>query len=138
MRAKRYSREVHYEPFHDDFDERNPKDVMNDDVRPDGTYVKYADFAPIESLAESHGWQPDGPQSAVDWLREIMTTLDRVEGRIGLLRVQLAEQTKRAEVMQNALERLRDCDWTISLPDRMDAVRELAREALLEAERSRP
>lgn len=29
-----------------------------------------------------------------------------------------------------ALERLRDCDWVISLPDRMDAVREIAREAL--------
>lgn len=29
-----------------------------------------------------------------------------------------------------ALERLRDCDWVISLPDRMDAVRDIAREAL--------
>jgi hypothetical protein len=29
-----------------------------------------------------------------------------------------------------ALERIRDCDWVITLPDRMDAVRAIAREAL--------
>lgn len=29
-----------------------------------------------------------------------------------------------------ALKRLRDCDWTVSLPDRMDAMRKIAREAL--------
>lgn len=39
------------------------------------------------------------------------------------LRARIAELTR-------ALERLRDCDWTISLPDRMDAVRQIAREAL--------
>ena len=31
---------------------------------------------------------------------------------------------------RKALERLRDCDWVITLPDRMDAVRQIAREAL--------
>jgi cell division protein FtsB len=34
------------------------------------------------------------------------------------------------ERLRKALTRLRDCDWTITLPDRMDAVREIAREAL--------
>lgn len=34
--------------------------------------------------------------------------------------------------LRQALERLRDCDWVISLPDRMDAVRAIAREALAE------
>ena len=34
------------------------------------------------------------------------------------------------EELVKALTRLRDCDWVISLPDRMDAVREIAREAL--------
>jgi hypothetical protein len=29
-----------------------------------------------------------------------------------------------------ALERIRDCDFVITLPDRMDAVRAIAREAL--------
>ena len=32
--------------------------------------------------------------------------------------------------LREALIKLRDCDWVISLPDRMDAVREIAREAL--------
>ena len=32
--------------------------------------------------------------------------------------------------MRSALQSLADCDWTISLPDRMDAVRKIAREAL--------
>jgi hypothetical protein len=31
---------------------------------------------------------------------------------------------------KEALVKLRDCDWTITLPDRMDAVRDIAREAL--------
>lgn len=40
--------------------------------------------------------------------------------------------TLRAQVerLKAALTRLRDCDWTISLPDRMDAVRDIARAAL--------
>ncbi len=32
--------------------------------------------------------------------------------------------------LRAALVRIRDCDWVITLPDRMDAVREIAREAL--------
>ena len=32
--------------------------------------------------------------------------------------------------LRDALERIRDCDFTITLPDRMDAVRKIAREAL--------
>jgi len=39
----------------------------------------------------------------------------------------MAEESAR---MKAALVRLRDCDWVISLPDRMDAVREIARSAL--------
>lgn len=35
--------------------------------------------------------------------------------------------------MRAALTRLRDCDWTITLPDRMDAVRAIARAALEES-----
>lgn len=35
-----------------------------------------------------------------------------------------------ADRMRAALIRLRDCDWTITLPDRMDAVRKIARDAL--------
>jgi hypothetical protein len=32
--------------------------------------------------------------------------------------------------MEEALQRIRDCDFVITLPDRMDAVRAIAREAL--------
>lgn len=32
--------------------------------------------------------------------------------------------------LRDALERIRDCDFVITLPDRMDAVRRIAREAL--------
>jgi len=32
---------------------------------------------------------------------------------------------------REALQRLADCDWVITLPDRMDAVRKIALEALL-------
>ena len=31
---------------------------------------------------------------------------------------------------REALTRIADCDWVITLPDRMDAVRKIAREAL--------
>ena len=45
---------------------------------------------------------------------------------------QLTEARKDSNRMREALTRLRDCDWVISLPDRMDAVRKIAREALAE------
>ena len=40
----------------------------------------------------------------------------------------LAEQ--KIEKLEAALKRIRDCDFVITLPDRMDAVRQIAREAL--------
>ncbi len=36
----------------------------------------------------------------------------------------------RISELEAALAQLRDCDWVITLPDRMDAVREIARKAL--------
>lgn len=43
---------------------------------------------------------------------------------------EIAELRERVEKLEAALERIRDCDWVITLPDRMDAVRAIAREAL--------
>ena len=37
--------------------------------------------------------------------------------------------TDNARIVREALERLMACDWVITLPDRMDAVRAIAREA---------
>lgn len=45
-------------------------------------------------------------------------------------RAQLAAARDDSERMRTALTRLRDCNWTISLPDRMDAVRDIARVAI--------
>ena len=42
----------------------------------------------------------------------------------------LAMSDVREERLRTALQRLADCDWVITLPDRMDAVRKIAREAL--------
>jgi len=41
-----------------------------------------------------------------------------------------AKQAERIKALEAALIQLRDCDWTITLPDRMDAVREIAGNAL--------
>lgn len=51
------------------------------------------------------------------------------------LRLQCEEQLTnklfaKVAKLETALKRIRDCDWVITLPDRMDAVRQIAREAL--------
>ena len=42
----------------------------------------------------------------------------------------ILQQDGKISKMEEALKRIRDCDFVISLPDRMDAVRAIAREAL--------
>ena len=42
----------------------------------------------------------------------------------------ILEAIDRIRKLEAALKRIRDCDWVITLPDRMDAVRAIAREAL--------
>ena len=42
----------------------------------------------------------------------------------------LSEFGKQNNTFKKALERIRDCEFVITLPDRMDAVRAIAREAL--------
>ena len=42
----------------------------------------------------------------------------------------LNDTEKHMNTFKHALERIRDCDFIITLPDRMDAVRQIAREAL--------
>ena len=42
----------------------------------------------------------------------------------------LATSADREEKLRGALQRIADCDWVITLPDRMDGVRKIAREAL--------
>ena len=42
----------------------------------------------------------------------------------------LAEVTKQRDLLLEGLEKLATCDWVITLPDRMDAVREIARQTI--------
>lgn len=42
----------------------------------------------------------------------------------------LKASMRRVAHLEKALICLRDCDWVISLPDRMDAVRKIAKDAL--------
>ena len=47
-----------------------------------------------------------------------------------VLNEDLDRAEQKIEKLEAALKRIRDCDFTITLPDRMDAVRAIAREAL--------
>ena len=65
-------------------------------------------------------------ENEIDWEREAQKQLHiRV-----FVEMQNEDLRKERDRYQKALLRLRDCDWVITLPDRMDAVREIAREAL--------
>ena len=49
----------------------------------------------------------------------------------GMVSVEHARKLERERnIMRNALQRISDCDWVITLPDRMDGVRKIARDAL--------
>ena len=55
---------------------------------------------------------------------------DRLAAELKTASQLLHDTAVRESRLKAALVRLRDCDWVISLPDRMDAVREIARKAL--------
>ena len=64
------------------------------------------------------------------WREKYMRDPELADSIIKALRDDLKKAEKRAEMLAFALERIRDCDFVITLPDRMDAVRAIAREAL--------
>lgn len=43
---------------------------------------------------------------------------------------ELAEVANQRDLLIEGLEKLASCDWVITLPDRMDAVREIAKQTL--------
>lgn len=53
-----------------------------------------------------------------------------ISERLMKLCSKITEQHQEIQRLRQALQRIRDCDWVITLPDRMDAVRQIAREAL--------
>ena len=64
------------------------------------------------------------------WREKYRQDPDLAESIITTLRSDLDEAEVRVKKLEYALERIRDCNWVITLPDRMDAVRAIAREAL--------
>jgi len=46
------------------------------------------------------------------------------------IKLNLAEVTKQRDLLIEGLEKLASCDWVITLPDRMDAVREIAKQTI--------
>jgi hypothetical protein len=64
------------------------------------------------------------------WREKYRQDPDLAESIITTLRADLDEAEVRVKHLEYALERIRDCNFTITLPDRMDAVRAIAREAL--------
>lgn len=67
------------------------------------------------------------------WQHYMLQAAGEIEqNRIDLeeYRRDVAKLTEERNRLKAALVRLRDCDWVIRLPDRMDGVRQIAREAL--------
>lgn len=64
------------------------------------------------------------------WTERYRRDPDLAQSIVEKLQLSLAEEQARVDKLEVALERIRDCNFTITLPDRMDAVREIAREAL--------
>ena len=64
------------------------------------------------------------------WREKYRQDPDLAESIITTLRSDLDEAEVRVKKLEYALERIRDCNFVITLPDRMDAVRQIAREAL--------
>jgi len=64
------------------------------------------------------------------WREKYMRDPELADSIITTLRSDLDEAETRVKKLEYALERIRDCNFVITLPDRMDAVRAIAREAL--------
>jgi hypothetical protein len=70
--------------------------------------------------------------------------VNRREEAIGLcdllnkMERELAEARKQRDTLAEALQKISNCDWVITLPDRMDAVRDIAREALASVKGGKP
>ena len=64
------------------------------------------------------------------WTERYRRDPDLAQSIVEKLQLSLAEEQSRVDKLEIALERIRDCNFVITLPDRMDAVRAIAREAL--------
>ena len=69
-------------------------------------------------------------EAKLTWTQRYRRDPDLAQSIVEKLQLSLAEEQARVDKLEVALERIRDCNFTITLPDRMDAVRAIAREAL--------
>ena len=69
-------------------------------------------------------------EAKLTWTQRYRRDPDLAQSIVEKLQLSLAEEQARVDKLEVALERIRDCDFFITLPDRMDAVRAIAREAL--------
>ena len=69
-------------------------------------------------------------EAKLTWTQRYRRDPDLAQSIVEKLQLSLAEEQARVDKLEVALERIRDCDFVITLPDRMDAVRAIAREVL--------
>ena len=69
-------------------------------------------------------------EAKLTWTERYRRDPDLAQSIVEALQRSIAEEQARVDKLEVALERIRDCDFVITLPDRMDAVRAIAREAL--------
>jgi hypothetical protein len=72
----------------------------------------------------------EGYESAKEELTAMTEQRDGLRSGIEYATEQLVTITAQRNRLAEALQKLADCDWVITLPDRMDAVRTIANEAL--------
>jgi len=69
-------------------------------------------------------------EAKLTWTERYRRDPDLAQSIVESLQRSIAEADARLDKLESALGRIRDCNFTITLPDRMDAVRAIAREAL--------
>lgn len=69
-------------------------------------------------------------EAKLTWTERYRRDPDLAQSIVENLQRSIMEADARIDKLEGALERIRDCDFVITLPDRMDAVRHIAREAL--------
>ena len=69
-------------------------------------------------------------EAKLTWTDRYRRDPDLAQSIVESLQLSLAEEQARVDKLEGALQQIRDCDFVITLPDRMDAVRAIAREAL--------
>jgi len=94
-----------------------------------GNHVVPTEFA--EQLERKRDeWKQKYIQQNKDLGCEMMDPNGTIWDHAKKVQLKLSAMTEQRDRLAEALQKLADCDWVITLPDRMDAVRTIANEAL--------